>query len=627
MKIAKISNKPISVLLSVLVVLLSFAATGAFSISASALNNDNSQYAVTGEAVMDGYWKDQPTVSAKGGVMTFNSQKDRFEVTFSQIRNKDSDIKFVKDWAYITSNDSYTCSNDNVQRALNNNLKLINAPSSFSSITIWIQPIDKKYGFEYDGSGSGGGGGTETKTYGVIGDSAELGSWDTTKAPNLTYNTALGRYEKTFTTFKKGTKYLYKFISNNAWDDALSGHFNFTDNNNLSFQHDDDFTSCTIWLKISDKEKYEEGVDYGVDFVNAPTPTVTYTLTFDGADKGEMSKTSTGYTCTVENVEKGNSIPYIIKKNGTEQTSTGNINVPQWDSEVTITCDSDGTKPNAEVTKTPSYVIFDGANGLTKNSNMNSNDAKYKFNFENDEYSELGPFTAEKNDINYTYNIAKNGTTHENYTLSTEQHIHDNSTVMVSLNVTSNSDFSGTSKVKDPEYKYNNTPFTLVEATNGAGTDGNRYQTTIENWQTSTSKTLTISVNGTNKTATIPAETEVNEGSNVIVFWDETKHDFDFEVKNPDEHNYGDLNGDSSYNVIDAYIIRKIADTNGDKGKLQEIGATDVLIELANVDGSNEQDFKVTQADVDLMNDYIVGNITDGSQKNIGKKYEGSAQP
>ena len=94
MKIAKISNKPISVLLSVLVVLLSFAAAGAFSISASASNNDNNKYAVTGQAVMGGYWEDQTNLSNKGGVMTFNSQKDRFEVTFNQIYDKNGQIKF-----------------------------------------------------------------------------------------------------------------------------------------------------------------------------------------------------------------------------------------------------------------------------------------------------------------------------------------------------------------------------------------------------------------------------------------------------------------------------------------------------------------------------------------------------
>ena len=58
--------------------------------------------------------------------------------------------------------------------------------------------------------------------------------------------------------------------------------------------------------------------------------------------------------------------------------------------------------------------------------------------------------------------------------------------------------------------------------------------------------------------------------------------------------------------------------------KLQEIGidsTDDVLIELANVDGSNEQDFKVTQDDVDLMNNYIVGNIPEAEKENIGKPY------
>ncbi len=83
------------------------------------------------------------------------------------------------------------------------------------------------------------------------------------------------------------------------------------------------------------------------------------------------------------------------------------------------------------------------------------------------------------------------------------------------------------------------------------------------------------------------------------------------EYESDSSRHYGDVNGDGEYNVIDAYIIRKIIDAGEN---LTSIGINTDSIEykLADIvyDPSSADEFSVDQDDLDFINNYIVGNIT-----------------
>ncbi len=666
----KSTRRPLSILLSVLIILLSLAAAGAFSISASAYvpttlyvtisdhwNEATARYAAYFMTSDDNgnTWVDMTSVSGvskmyKCSVPTtktwdrvligrFDSTKPSNTFDRPPLWNQTTDIKFSTN---STGNNHITVSNtggdenkgyDRVNGTWSTyteptySIKLTGSTDkaglkpSGTSVTATFEGVDvgsRQYTVLYNNSQVASGTVTITEPYAkvtityntstkkvttpvpeypeyhVIGSISNASPIDTYK---MKYVSTAKRYELTISDKNSGS-YNYQirkaYKNSNPLTSTLTS-LPITKNN----------TTVTFWANPTATNITPSSSTYGYSL----NPLYTATLDGYGIDEN-MTLSGTYYTATFEHVKQGD-ITYYLDKNGTSShlnSSSTTLKVDEWDSTVTLRLNSAGTfSSDYQLITPPKYVIWDGANGLSKNTEPNSTDPNYNFKYDsaNDIYTLPNAFEVAENG-SYTYKISKDGATDVEETVSVP---HDYSSVTVTCTVKGNSkeDITGKATPTPPKYTYNETEFTEDSANN------NYFSLTISNLTANQNK-FEIKRNGTTF-ETVSVEGEVKAKASITIYYDESTHKLAYKLQQPPEDNphYGDINNDKKYNVIDAYIIRKIVDAGDDNTKLQDIGldkGTDSLeYKLADVNESGAVDDK----DLELINDYIVGNIEAGA--------------
>lgn len=460
----------------------------------------------------------------------------------------------------------------------------------------------------YTPPSTGGGTTSDSGSYQIVGSGFTGATWETSSAKNLSYSSAYSRYEVSLSGLTVGSTNEYKLIRDRGYYNDFSEAFGLIGENNLSFKAYD--TSCTVWFKPKKGAKtYTYGTDYGVEF--------SFVVSLDGAATAKALKTSNAkLDIEFSDINKINSNTLTVKRNSAGTTLTRSITITQYGAKVSGTYDlSKSSSPYSGTVAYPTYKAW-GTGAL---SNADANNAQ-TLAFSSGEYS-MTAAKVKKGD--YVYNIgmvpAGNLTTEApSVDLTTAQAYevkHNNSSVKLSYEVTgwNATDHKpvgeATITVTAPEYtlfgdgiegdvKLNEgNSYKTEELTQKAGS----YKVDMK-LGGETIKSVTYTVDKDNSTVTLSYSDDTDALTADIVPPEEPEPS--------DKATYGDLNSDNSINSIDAYIVRKIAENKLTPDAVQK--------ELADVDGNGTVD----EADVELLNEYIVGiKREDADNGQIGDEY------
>ncbi len=614
----KSTRRPLSILLSVLIILLSLAAaTIPLTINANAAAPARVYFQPHGEWEKDGA---------------------TFKVFFSSTR---SGTGYTLHAAYLTG--------DNIRlywADVPSNLspsKISFARYDSNGTTYWNgqvtnQTYNKNYLYTLSGnhdspSCASTPFSTSTKpTFIVVGDSTLFGStWSPSSSSGntLTYDSTLGYWKKVYNNVSSTFKYkVTQYKSDNSWTNTFPTAGGDNDHNltcditkksNVTIYFDpfkeDADAAQTVWAKadaLPDTYTVRLTDDQGVVYGNDKTPMTQASSTSD-------------YTATFKNIKKGTAKCTIYKNGSTSGTTHEITTINQWDATVTIKLNSSGTWQTPDIVY-PTYRIYgtsDIFGSESPNNDLTAN--KLEYNLSNNEYAPTNSFSV-KNNGEYWYNVSKNGASKWDYNKDI-QIAHDNSKISITYKVANNTDLgTGDEKITKPTYTYNGKNFTLASAETGASPiDHQRYQSEQFTWD---GHTTAYQITGAIDQP-INITDSLQSGCKITLYYDEVNHKLAYEIEQPPENknHYGDINNDKKYNVIDAYIIRKIVDAGDDADALKAIGLADgenaLEYKLADVNNDN----KVNSDDLELMNDYIVGNIQAGTLggNHIEEEYDESA--
>ncbi len=597
MKKVKAAKRPLSMLLSLVVLISSLFVTIPFAINAGAAKNDVIYFERpsiwTDTTVYIHVWENSTGSAETGTYKTTKMTSLGGNIYSYKITSDNSDrCLFV--------NEDETCKTKDLELSGGNKIyKITNTSNKTQLSGSWSS---------YTPPSTGGGTTSDSGSYQIVGSGFTGATWETSSAKNLSYSSAYSRYEVSLSGLTVGSTNEYKLIRDRGYYNDFSEAFGLIGENNLSFKAYD--TTCTVWFKPKKGAKtYTYGTDYGVEF--------SFVVSLDGAATAKALKTSNAkLDIEFSDINKINSNTLTVKRNSAGTTLTRSITITQYGAKVSGTYDlSKSSSPYSGTVAYPTYKAW-GTGAL---SNADANNAQ-TLAFSAGEYS-MTAAKVKKGD--YVYNIgmvpAGNLTTEApSVDLTTAQAYevaHNNSSVKLSYKVTG---WNATDRkpvgeatitVTAPEYtlsgdgiegdvKLNESnSYKTEEFTQNAGT----YKVDMK-LGSDTIKSVTYTVDKDNSTVTLSYSDDTDELTADIVPPEEPEPS--------DKATYGDLNSDKSINSIDAYIVRKIAK--------KELTPDPIQKALADVDNSGDVD----EEDVKLLNEYIVGiKREDADNGRIGDEY------